>query len=316
MIPGGADFWHVTINPMKNQRHELNLPVLLLAALAMSSLIGCSILQNRVVATEQVEAEPTPIAVPTQLSALTQIASQTCRQVELPVIQTDEAQGDLIAWAPASDRLAMVQPVNQISGWYVGDLAVYDADGQQTIFTSKDQAVFGDLTWSPDGAQLAYIILDQDNGYYTVKTAALSDGTETEVFGEEGAARTNDYSSLKGIQDWSSAAHLGVTSSCGTDCVRQYTYNPVSQSLTQEEEIRQNDDTSLTIENEYSSPDGTWQVTVDDKDNVWLTDTSHNRISLLLVASTTQEVKWSPSSTYLAVRISDRVLIYQVGCTD
>ena len=145
---------------------------------------------------------------------------------------------------------------------------------------------------------------------------SLSDSSEIEVFGEEGAARTHDFSSLKGIQDWSSAAHLGVTSSCGTDCVWVYSYNPVSQSLTQEEEIRQNDNTSLAIENEFSSPDGMWTVTVDDKDNVWLTDTSRNRISLLLAASTTQEVKWSPSSNYLAVRIADRINVYQVGCTD
>ena len=301
---------------MKNKHIKINLPVLLLAAIAASSLMSCTILQNRVAATEAVEVEPTPIAVPTQLSALTQVASQTCRQVELPAIQTDEAQGDLIAWAPASDQMAMVQPVNQISGWYIGDMIVYDAQTQQTTFTSKDQAVFGDLTWSPDGEQLAYIIFDQDNGFYTIKTVTLSDGSENNIFGEEGAARTNDFSSLKGIQDWSSAARLGVTSSCGTDCVWVYSYNPISQSLTQEEEIRQNDNNSLAIESEFTSPDGGWLVTVDDKDNVWLTNTTQNRISLMLVNTTLQEVKWSSSSKYLALRISDRVYLYQVGCTD
>ena len=288
----------------------------LLCAFGLLALMGCTILQNRVVATEVVEEEPTPIALPTQLNHLVEVASQTCLVAEIPVIQTDKAQGALIAWAPRSDLLAFVQPVNEISGWYIGDLQVYDPVKQEVTLTSKDQAVFGDLTWSPNGESLAYIILDQDNGYYTIKIVNLADGVETDVFNEEGSARTNDFASLKGIRQWSSASSLEVTSSCGTDCVRVYIYNPVSQSLTQQEEIRQNENTSLAIENEYTSPDAKWLVTVDDKDNVWLTDTTVNRISLLLAATTTQEVKWSQSSKYLAVRIVDRMYVYQVGCVE
>ncbi|MBA3072640.1 MAG: hypothetical protein FP831_03520, partial [Anaerolineae bacterium] len=57
---------------------------------ALALLSGCSVLteqMNR--ATETVNATPTPINLPTQLSVQTRVDSQTCQVAELVAIQTD-----------------------------------------------------------------------------------------------------------------------------------------------------------------------------------------------------------------------------------
>ncbi len=304
---------------------------LLLCLFSLSLLAACSVLQaqmNR--ATPTVEATPTPITLPTQLSAINRVESQTCQVAELVAIQTDKPQGDLLAWSPTGHEVAFVQPVNQYSGFYIGDLTVYDAATKETIFTSKDRAVFGDLTWSPDGSALAFSALDQTAGVYTIKTVSLTDGNEVDVFGD--AARTEDFASQKGILSWATPSDLVVTSVCGSDCVRLYLYNTVSQTLNPQQEVRYNENTSLTLVNDIASPDGYWQISTDNKNNTWITsgvnsiisDTLDNsgltssvdsRISLLVAGTSLKEWKFSKDSQYLAIRTADKVLVYQLGCS-
>ena len=264
--------------------------------------------------TEDATTTPTIIAMPTQLSVQTRVDSQTCEIAQLVGIQTDDKQGDLMAWAPDVERLAFVQPVNQYSGWYIGDLVIYDPQTQEVVFTSKDNAVFGDLTWAPDGDALAYAELDQDTGTYTVKIVTPDDGIEMDLFGD--AAQTDTYASKKGILSWKSMSDLSITSICGSDCVRLFQYNYVSQTLNEGEEIRYNDNTSLDLENELESPDGKWQVSLDEKNNCWLTSVPENRISLLLANTEVMEIKFSKESRYLALRTSEQVLIYELGCSN
>jgi WD40 repeat protein len=304
---------------------------LFLLIVVLSLLAGCSVLQaqmNRT--TPTVEASPTPITLPTQLSVIPRVESQTCQVAELVAIQTDKPQGDLLAWSPTGHQLAFVQPVNQYSGFYIGDLAVYDAETKETIFTSKDRAVFGDLTWSPDGSALAFSALDQTAAIYTIKTVTLSDGNEMDIFGD--AARTEDYASQKGIFSWGNLTDLVVTSVCGSDCVRLYQYNTVSQTLNPQQEIRYNENTSLTLVNDIASPDGYWQINTDNKNNTWITSggtsyifdkldnskittNSDSRISLLLANTSIREAKFSKDSHYLALRTADKVLVFQLGCS-
>lgn len=304
---------------------------LLLCLFGLLLLAACSTLQaqmNRAV--ETVKATPTPIALPTQLSVQTRVESQTCQVAELIAIQTDELQGDLMAWSPTGHELAFVQPVNQYSGFYIGDLVVYDAAKKETVFTSNDKAVFGDLTWSPDSSTLAYVALDQPNGIYTVKTVTPANGVEVDIFGD--AAATDDFASQKGILSWTNTTELTVTSICGSDCVRIYQYNSVSQTLNPLQEIRYNENTSLGLENDLVSPDGYWQINIDNNDNAWITsggasyiiDRSDNtkitsnvdsRISLLLAGTELLEEKFSKDSKYLAVRTAEQVIVYQLGCS-
>ena len=266
---------------------------------------------NRV--TETVEATATPITLPTQLSVQTRVESQTCQVAELVAIQTDKPQGDLLAWSPTGHELAFLEPVNQYSGFYIGQISVYDAAKKKSIFTSKDHAVFGDLTWSSDGSALAFAALDQAAGVYTVKTVALADGVETDIFGD--GASTEDFASQKGILSWANNSELLVTSVCGSDCVRVFQYNAVSLTLIPQQDIRYNENTSLNLVNDVTSPDGKWMITIDNKKNTWLTSTADNRISLLLAATSLKEEKFSKDSQYLAIRTADKVLIYQLGCS-
>ncbi len=287
---------------------------LFLGLLSLSILSACSAFEasaNR--ATQTVDATSTPIALPTQLSVQTRVESQTCQVAELVPIQTDKPQGDLLAWSPSGHELAFVEPVNQYSGFYIGQISVYDAAKKESIFTSKDHAVFGDLTWSADGSALAFAALDQAAGVYTVKTVALADGLETDIFGD--GASTEDFASQKGIISWANQSELIVTSVCGSDCVRVYQYNAVSQTLIPQQEIRYNENTSLNLVNDLTSPDGKWMIDVDNKKNTWLTSTADNRVSLLLAATTLKEEKFSKDSQYLAIRTADKVLIYQLGCS-
>lgn len=282
--------------------------------LTLSILSACSAFEasaNR--ATPTVEATSTPIALPTQLSVQTRVESQTCQVAELVPIQTDKPQGDLLAWSPSGHELAFVEPVNQYSGFYIGQISVYDAAKKESIFTSKDHAVFGDLTWSADGSALAFAALDQAAGVYTVKTVALADGLETDIFGD--GASTEDFASQKGIISWTNQSELIVTSVCGSDCVRVYQYNAVSQTLIPQQEIRYNENTSLNLVNDLTSPDGKWMIDIDNKKNTWLTSTADNSVSLLLAATTLKEEKFSKDSQFLAIRTADKVLIYQLGCS-
>ncbi len=282
--------------------------------LLVTLLCACSALSGQT-ATEEGETTPTPIALPTQLSVLTRVESQTCLILETAAIQTDELQGDLMAWSPVSDQLALVQPVNQYSGWYVGNILVYDAKEKGEVAISENAAVFGDLAWSPDGQNLAYVALDQQEGIYTIKIWTLTDVFEKDLFGDIESARTNDYSSAKGIRGWAPEQNLTVVSSCGVDCVRVYEYNPVSLSLIVQGEVRQNEDTSLVLQNEMTSPDGKWSIYVDDDDDLWLTAVQTNVVSLLLPRIEMIEAKWSADSHYLALRTADQVKVYELGCT-
>ncbi len=290
--------------------------VLIGVCLALAVMSGCDILRNRALqATEVAEPTATPVAMPTALSVQTRVESQTCLVAEKVTIQTDKPQGDLMAWSPNNDDLALVQPVNQYSGWYIGDILVFDAIEAKEEFTSEDQAVFGDLTWSPDGSQLAYVELIQREGIYTIKIVNLTDGLSVDVFGDVDQARTDDFASLKGIRSWQNASDLEVMSYCGPDCVRVYQYNPISEALIIEEEVRQNEDLSLITDSEFVSPDGNWMVTLDEKDNTWLTSKRENKVSLLMVTLVVEEVKWSADSRYLAIRTAESVKIYETGCT-
>ena len=283
--------------------------------LSLTLLAGCASLTGiEPINDEEIAETPTVIVLPTQLSVQTRVEGQACEMTRLVTIQTDEIQGDLMSWSPKEDQLALLQPENGYSGWYIGTLVVYDALSGETVYTSNEKAVFGDLTWSADGNSVAFVSLDQEGGYYTVKVADLSSGGETDVLDE--AARTDDFASQKGILSWNGSPTLVMTSVCGSDCVRVYRYDPESQLLTEGEELRSNENNSLLLQNDDVSADDNWKVTVDDNDNCWLTDLSQNTISLLVADTEILEIKFSLSSQYLALRTAEEIGVYQLGCSN
>jgi hypothetical protein len=145
--------------------------------------------------------------LPTEMSAQgDRVAASAACQVQefIPVGVTsdylDTKQGDMLAWNPVRDELAYVRPANGRWGWFVGDLVVYNFELQKEIYATSDLEVMGDITWAPDGSNLAYVVLNPDEKVYTVYVGGLTSSLSVDIFGS--SAKTDDYSSAKGILDW------------------------------------------------------------------------------------------------------------------
>ena len=265
-------------------------------------------------------------AVPTELAnqGLKVAGTQACQVDSFASVQIDDVsedqvnwsnpQGDMIAWSPAGNLLAYVTPPNGRWAWFVGDLVIYNMAMQKNVFTSQNLQVFGDLTWAPDGKHLAYIVLDSKSKTYTIEVLDLQTGASQDLFSTV-SPQTDSWSSPKGIDHWSNANTLLVTSSCDVDCSRQYSYNLQTGQLTVQGEMRKNQDKTLVLTNQYVSPDAHWQVAVDLKDNTWISNKTKGQVSMLLATTPVNEVKWSGDSSYLALRTDDAVDIFQTVCS-
>lgn len=252
------------------------------------------------------------VAAGARVSASPLCLVQTFTTVSVDADYVTTKQGDMLAWNPASDQLAYVRPVNGRWGWFVGDLVVYDFTLQKDIFTSADLEVMGDMAWSPDGSNLAYVVLDPEEKTYTVYVGGLVTGLSADIFGS--SAKTDEYSSTKGILGWVSDRNVEVASSCGVDCMQKYNYNTDTSVLTKEEETRKNEDPSLDLVNQTTSPDGVWSVVVDEKNNVWLANAKTKVAAVISAGTAVEEIKWSPDSRYLSLRFSGEIKVFDVTC--
>lgn len=288
-----------------------------LAFLSMFLLSACSTLTGSETAAVSTQTTQQALPVlPTQLSGqqLKNFDSQACIVKEFAVIGSTEDQGDLIAWSPVSDILAFVTPENQVWGWFVGMLTTYDPAKDVNGFTTKDQSVFGDVTWSPDGSSIAFVTYNQASQNYQVNIIDNLGQSSVEVFGTGTDADTDSYGSRKGILEWTLDNQLLLTSSCGVDCIRNYQYSLNDSSLKGLEEIRKSEDTSLIPNSEGAAPNGKWVVTVDTDNNVWFSSVVNNQAYLLLATTQVKEIKWSESSRYFALRTAEKVTIYNPTC--
>jgi dipeptidyl aminopeptidase/acylaminoacyl peptidase len=292
--------------------------ILIFSLLLLLALAACS--SGDTTTTELSDADALATAqaasvLPTQMvgQGMRSAKSTACLVWEDVSISTDTNQGDLLAWSPDGKSLAYVRPANGRWAWFVGDMVVYDFDSEKETYTSSDLEVFGDLTWSPDGSALAYVVLDPTAEIYTANVINLTTGTDISIFSGE-AAKTDEWSSTKGISSWTDANSVVVTSSCGLDCSRIYSYNINSGVMTISGETRKKEDLSLTLINGMTSPDGVWQIEVDNLDNLWLANSETGRAFILLAATPVSEIKWSQDSQYLAIRIEEKVQVYQPDC--
>ena len=299
---------------MKRVSTWISLGVVMLSLLAISA---CSTTaaddgmdNTDVLATAQA-ANP----LPTEMSGLgLQMAkSDACLVKEDASITIDSKQGDLLAWSPVNDELAYVRPPNGRWAWFVGDLVLYDIDLAKESYTTTDRQVFGDVAWSPDGNALAYVVLDSSKELYSVYVLNLLTGSDLEIFSGN-SAKTDEWSSTKGVTNWVSERNVVVTSSCGLDCARIFNYNIETSVMTIDGEVRKNEDKSLDLNNEMTSPDGVWTLAVDTQDNLWMSNQKTGKVFILLAAATVEEIKWSVDSRYVALRTAEKVQIYQVGC--
>ena len=286
--------------------------------LFLAALTACSSGDTEVIEISDADALATVQAsspLPTQMAGegMRSSKSTACLVWEDASISTDTNQGDLLAWSPNGKSLAYVRPENNRWAWFVGDLVVYGINESEETYASADLEVFGDLTWSPDGNSLAYVVLDPAIKTYTAHVVDLTTGSDILVF-TGSSAQTDEWSSTKGIRSWTDDRSVVVTSSCGLDCSRVYSYNVESGVMTISGETRKNEDLSLMLTNEMTSPDDIWQIEVDNLDNLWLANSETGRAFILLAATEVSEMKWSPDSKYLAIRIEEKVQVFQPDC--
>jgi len=260
-------------------------------------------------------ANPLPTAMVAEGARVA--ASPVCLVQTFTTVSVDSdyvttKQGDMLAWNPVSDQLAYVRPVNGRWGWFVGDLVVYDFTLKKEIFTTVDLEVMGDTAWSADGSNLAYVVLDPEEKTYTVYVGGLANGLSVDIFGS--SVKTDDYSSTKGILGWISERNVEVTSSCGLDCMQKYNFNTETSVLTKDEQTRKNEDPSLDLVNQTTSPDGLWTISVDENNNVWLANAKTKIASIISADTAVEEIKWSPDSRYLSLRFSGEIKVFDVTC--
>lgn len=253
--------------------------------------------------------------LPTEMAGLglQMTQSDACLIKEDASITIDDKQGDLLAWSPVNDEIAYVRPDNGRWAWFVGDLVMYDIDLNKEVYTSSDLQVFGDLTWSPDGNAIAYVVLDSTRAIYTARVLNILTGADVDIFAGT-TAKTDDWSSTKGVTNWASERNVVVTSSCGLDCARIYNYNIETGVITINGEERKNEDPSLALDNEMTSPDGTYTLAVDTQDNLWMANGKTGKAFILLAATPVEEIKWSVDSRFIALRTAEKIQVYQVGC--
>ena len=253
--------------------------------------------------------------LPTQISGqgLSMVGTSACQVQKFVSVQTDKEQGEMISWAPSGNILAYVTPNNEKWGWFVGNLVVLDVDKNNVLYTTTDIRVAGDLTWSPDGKKLAFVVLDPQAKVYNVEILDLESKSLQQVFSSD-EAKTDDWSSPKGIHEWIDSTILEVMSSCEVDCSRSYDFNTATSQMTIGAEIRKQEDSSLSVNSELNSPDGIWQLTIDTKNNTWMSSTKKHQVSIILADTAVSEIKWSGDSSYLALRVDESVLLFEPVC--
>jgi hypothetical protein len=289
-----------------------SLTLLLLAAACSTKLTTGTTSDADVLLTAEA-ANPLPTQLANQ--GLSVVQTKACQVDKFVSVQTKAQQGDMLAWSPVGNSLAYVTPVNEKWGWFVGDLVIEDVASQKVVYTSQDLEVAGDVTWSPDGSQLAFVVLDPKVKVYTVDVLDLSSSKVQDAFGD--SAATDQWSAPKGIDKWSDSHTLLMNASCDVDCSRVYTFDTQSGQLTSDAttDTRKAEDHSLNLVNQPSSLNSSWQIVSDNNDNVWMSSTVNHQASVILTGTTINEIKWSGDSSYLALRTDDSVLIYQPVCS-
>ncbi len=274
--------------------------------------------------------ESTPTPMPTSsVPDLQVIAPQACRVADLRMIRVDEPQGDRISWSPTTDTVAYIAST-QGSSWNVGELITLSAP----LFNMPDSlatGVAGELTWAPDASAIAYLGLRRSDNMYTIGLAFPDGRTSKDLFPDE-AAKTDDYSSQKSIQEWMDSNRLRVFTSCGVDCLQAIDFNVLTGfSSPVGAPIQRSWDTwsvhtyqpanllaafaKLTGQLNWS-PDEKRIAYIDDLGNAWVINASGGSLYPLGIGQygTATETDWSPDSQYLAVQVDQSLMIFSFNC--
>lgn len=261
------------------------------------------------------------------------VSDEACSVAEWETIRISSPQGDLIAWAPGQLELAYLLPKPGYS-WFTGDLAIASGKGFQDQKTLTSQVdISGGLSWSPDGKRIAFLALRPSEQVYTVMAMWYDGSGMVDLFPGD-SARTDEWSSPKGILGWASPDLLKAVISCGAGCDQAVEIDVASGKRVSTGEPGHGDikkdnwqPSRYTIEFDASrfpamiypswSLDGKNIAYFDEEGNLWVLrrgeksrfpiDTGHLQAS---------EAKWSYDSHYLAVRTDGRIMILEIPCSN
>lgn len=309
----------------------------------LALILFCALLAGCSSAESEVDVSQTPTPLPTSTANdYPIIVSPACKVSEMEVLRTNQAQGDLVAWKPDGSLLAYVGPATS-SNWYSGQVYLSSLpDFKDSEKLAQDALAFGDLTWSPDGSQLAFIAFRQPDTY-TVMLAPASGAAAVDLFLVENA-RTDTWAGSKAIVGWSSNSILRVLTSCGEDCDQTLQIDTLSGEITPVgEQLRKAKDRlwprplvktfePTTFPPAMSKPNWLNRQSPQMKAPEWTLDGKKvayidNRIFAWVVVIDqkvqymldtpyidVQELKWSPDGRYIAVRTDDEVVVFDTEC--
>lgn len=314
---------------MKNKKYYL--VILWFSVWLLVLISGCSKL-----GLDDNESKITP--TPTLMVLLTEVANgypavydESCLIATYVPVTTDKPQGNLMAWKPGSQPvLAYVGPQNKNWSWYVGDLDIVDPINQKTLYTSQNLKVYGDLTWSPDGASMAVVnLMSIPQDAYTVTVLQPDTNQSWDLFPAQSGI-TDANAIKKGIEGWEDDQTLVVSAACGLDCSLSYRFNEDGSYKQELDKKRQVEDHNLEItypEPQYNtdifpkmnqphfSPDEKWVTYLDDDDMIWILSVEGKKqYQLGWLGGEIREAKWSPDSSLVAYRMDNRINVYKAAC--
>ncbi len=301
---------------------------IIFVVLFASLLTGCSggLIGLEEPPTPDPETLITPVGLPAGINILPVLA---CKVGQWAAVQTNKPQGELLAWSPDSSKIAFTTPVDENWGWYNGNLEIVAPGQTEPIFLSQNIQVTGDLTWSDDNNRLAFVALRPGDRIYTVMLLDLAAGTIQDLLPDQNAV-TDEFGSMKGIQNWLGNRALSITSSCGTDCLQVIEIDTLSISSRITGEIRKKTDLSLSLpitpgpteivdELDMSTPfwsrDFSQVLYMDDDDLIWVYDPENRaQFRLDIPDIPVREAIWSLDGKYMAVRTDFYLRLYEMDC--
>ncbi len=308
------------------------------ALLALLLVSGCSPESPLSALVPPAEVTPTSAVTPSPTPddhGFPFVSSPYCKVTEWNTIQTEGPQGDLMAWSPASDTLAWIEP-GKTGNWSAGNLVV--SSGQllkNRASINIDALAFGNLSWSADGQVLAFVALRHTDSLYTVVTIDFS-GDRPKVKDQlpDEAAHTDEWGSDKAIIGWDGPRQLQVASSCGPDCDLPITIDTAANTwkmhssaerktlssnwkIGNQRPVDDPDQYPPMVEDPSWSQDGNFMAFVDERNNLWVVDLVEKTQTMLpYYFGYIEEIKWSSNSRLMTVRNESRIFMMSMDCPE
>ncbi len=157
----------------------------------------------------------------TPVLALTHdITSHPQLLVELPTLNGMLWQINRFAWSPSGDAIAYIETDRALDA-LTGTLQVSAAPGFAAPQALASNAI-GDPTWSPDGAQIAFVALRPNDALGTVMIVNAN-GSDLRDALPRDTASTDPGMGYKSIEAWPDENNLVIVTNCGSGCLHPMT---------------------------------------------------------------------------------------------